>query len=247
MRAIAEETARSPLSSSLCNVLKKPLKCEGEICPTDVVPVVALSKRDGAPAVFPMVWGFTDRASGRAPLFNARAETAAVKPTFRESWRSHRCAVPISWYYEWKHEPSPNGNPSCEEAPAPSRVGEDPGKPGRNRPRAGNTGEKKRIRPRGASRVFLAGLYRIETKDGFRYPVFTVLTTVPSPSVADIHDRMPVLLSEEAAAKWIDPASVPEDVIRTALTEMEIRTFSESSPALNSFLISLKHIALNSL
>ena len=37
---------------------------------------------------------------------NARSETAAGKPTFREDWKKHRCIVPASWYFEWEHNAS---------------------------------------------------------------------------------------------------------------------------------------------
>ena len=78
------------------------LVSSGEARPTDVVPVLATDRR-GERRCFPMRWGF--RLEGAKPtlLINARAETAAQKPSFREAWAAHRCAVPASGYYEWLH------------------------------------------------------------------------------------------------------------------------------------------------
>jgi putative SOS response-associated peptidase YedK len=54
-------------------------------------------------------FGFTSRP-GELTI-NARMESAAVKPTFRESWRSRRCAVPADGFYEWSG-PRSNRRPS---------------------------------------------------------------------------------------------------------------------------------------
>ena len=83
---------------------------------------------------------------GRSLLVNARVETAAEKPTFKEAWEKHRCIVPASWYYEWEHLTGNSGQKKV--------------------------GDKYMIQPRGSSMTWLAGLYRIE--DGL--PVFAVLT-----------------------------------------------------------------------
>jgi putative SOS response-associated peptidase YedK len=72
----------------------------GEIFPSDVAPVIANGK-DRTPGVFPMRWGFS-RPGGGGRVINARSETAAEKPMFRESTRIRRCLIPATHYFEWE-------------------------------------------------------------------------------------------------------------------------------------------------
>lgn len=167
------------------------IRTSGEIRPSDVVPVVA-PDRDGNRKVFPMRWGFQLPPPKKPLLVNARVETAAEKPTFREEWRRRRCAVPASWYYEWTHIRRNDGKIV--------------------------PGDKYLIQPRGASVAWLCGLYRIE--DGI--PVFTVLTREPSTEVSRIHNRMPLILPAELTGRWISPGTRPEDLLDHALTDMVV-------------------------
>ena len=74
--------------------------------PTDELPVV-LMNADGERELRPMRWGLTPkwrRKEGQAapPLFNARSETVAEKPTFRKLLRTQRCLVPTNGFFEWE-------------------------------------------------------------------------------------------------------------------------------------------------
>lgn len=85
-----------------------PLKVEGthseryNIAPSQQAAVVGLS--EGERWLKPMTWGFVppwarDRRGG---FINARAETAAEKPSFRDAFRFHRCLVPADGFLEWE-------------------------------------------------------------------------------------------------------------------------------------------------
>ena len=100
LRELVREMNRSRLAARFQDEKHEMLNAEGEVMPSSVIPVLALSKA-GKQRVFPMKWGFS-RKNGL--LINARAETASEKPTFREAWQKHRCVIPASWYFEWEHK-----------------------------------------------------------------------------------------------------------------------------------------------
>ena len=194
LRPIVEEMNRSPLAERMRDLLGKPLTSEGEVHPTDIVPVLATA-RNGARAVFPMVFGFQPLPGSSAPLINARSESADRKPTFQDSWKSHRCLIPASWYYEWEHLVNP----------ATMRT---------------RTGDKYLLQSRGSHWTWLAGLYRLEEYRGLHYPAFVILTREAGDSIRFIHDRMPVILPTEAAGDWIRPSSDPQELLKLARTDI---------------------------
>lgn len=73
------------------------------LCPTQALAAVSL--QNGARHISAMRWGFLPhwyKAPNDGPLLiNARAETIAEKPAFREACRTRRCILPISGFYEW--------------------------------------------------------------------------------------------------------------------------------------------------
>jgi len=73
---------------------------QGEIFPTDIVPVIANSKTNNAQP-FAMKWGFS-KFDGSGVIINARSETAIEKPMFRQPMMERRCLIPASNYFEWQ-------------------------------------------------------------------------------------------------------------------------------------------------
>ncbi|MBR6159809.1 MAG: SOS response-associated peptidase [Lachnospiraceae bacterium] len=157
----------------------------GEIHPTDVVPVIA-SNRSGNQSVFPMKWGY----NGKTLLINARVETAREKPTFRDDWKSHRCIVPASCYFEWEHLKADGGKTK--------------------------TGDKYIIQPQNSAMTWLCGLYRLENE----MPHFVILTRDASDPIRFIHDRMPLIMPEDKINEWIKPDADPDVLLDYALSDM---------------------------
>lgn len=69
------------------------------------------------------------------------------------------------------------------------------------------------IAPTDADSLLLAGIYRIENNQ----PVFSILTRTPAISIADIHDRMPVILPEDAMQDWLNPNYNASEVLQAAV------------------------------
>lgn len=153
----------------------------GEVFPSDKVAVIANTKAL-TPAAFAMPWGY-HTAEGRL-LINARSETAAEKPLFREGMARRRCLLPASSYFEWEKRPG-------------GKI-------------------KYAIKPAGLDMFYLAGLYRIESNEAR----CTILTRQAAPSIAFIHDRMPVLLHRDALPDWLNLRYDAQDVLREAITEV---------------------------
>ncbi len=74
------------------------------IAPTQTAPVVRLGD-DGVRHLAMLRWGlvpgWAKDLSFAANAINARAESVADKPTFRDAFRRRRCLVPADGYYEW--------------------------------------------------------------------------------------------------------------------------------------------------
>jgi putative SOS response-associated peptidase YedK len=62
------------------------------------------SRRQLAPVRWGLIPSWSKEPPSGAPLINARCETVATKPSFRDSFLSRRCLVPATGFYEWKKE-----------------------------------------------------------------------------------------------------------------------------------------------
>src|SRR5690242_18184514 len=75
------------------------------IAPTQMIPVILESKSERI--LNQLRWGLIpswakDESIG-SKLINARGETLAEKPSFKNAFKSRRCIIPASGFYEWQN------------------------------------------------------------------------------------------------------------------------------------------------
>jgi putative SOS response-associated peptidase YedK len=76
------------------------------VAPTQPVPIIRQHPKEPRRDLSLVRWGlipsWAKDASGAAGMINARSESAATKPAFRDALKSRRCIVPADGFYEWK-------------------------------------------------------------------------------------------------------------------------------------------------
>ncbi|MCK4907900.1 MAG: SOS response-associated peptidase [Spirochaetes bacterium] len=162
---------------------------DNNLAPLQLVPVVL---NDGKREVSSARWGIVpswarDRSIG-GKLFNARSETAAIKPSFRESFKKYRCLILADGFYEWKAEPG-------EKRKTQFVFRLKTGKP-----------------------FAFAGLWNNwKDNDGSFHLTCTILTTASNTLIKDIHDRMPVILLSKFYETWLKKDYVSQDELLKCL------------------------------
>jgi putative SOS response-associated peptidase YedK len=103
-------------------------------------------------------------------------------------------------------------------------------------------GEKKipyRIVPTKDQLLYFAGLWTEKKRDdGSMLRTFTIITTEPNEVMTELHDRMPVILTEKEAKKWLDEPVLelldpaPDTAIETYQVSSAINNPRNNSPEL---------------
>jgi putative SOS response-associated peptidase YedK len=163
------------------------------VAPTTEAAVVV--QRDDRRAVARYRWGlipaWADDPRIAARTFNARAETLATSPMFRDAFARRRCLVPVDGFYEWRREG------------------------GRRQPmliRDPNGGVL-------ALAGLWTGRKDPETEEWLR--TFTIVTSRPNGFMAGIHDRMPVVIPPADWTTWLDPTPEDRAELRSLLEPRE--------------------------
>lgn len=142
-------------------------------------------------------------------LINARSETLASKPSFRDAFRSRRCVIPANGFYEWEPGRSAPRQPWYVR-PVDERHG---------------AGSPKPATPGGAEPaeqpgpwMAMAGLYEHwRTPAGAWLSTYTIVTVPAGPDIERLHHRMPALLSPEGMRVWLDPEEQAADRLEAVL------------------------------
>jgi len=164
-------------------------------------------------------WGFVPywwkEAKPPRGRFNAKVETAAANGMWREAFSRARCLLPALGWYEWREE---------------ERIDKATGE-------VAKVNQPYYIARKDRRPLCFAGLMSRWREPGEPGPALscTVLTRAAAGRLAEIHDRMPVVLPDEVHAQWLDPAQV-DPARAAALIEEHAQTDFEIvrvGPAIN--------------
>lgn len=154
------------------------------IAPGDTIPVVLPLAR-----IEFFEWGFIPSwrktEEGRLPqrFINARIESILDKPTFRQAFKTHRCLVPASGYFEWKeiHAKKQPFYIFSEEEPI----------------------------------LGFAGIWDVwKTPEGNQIETLAILTRASVENLQIVHERMPVVITKENYADWLNVKTNPETLMQ---------------------------------
>jgi putative SOS response-associated peptidase YedK len=168
--AVAALFGADPIPSGLT------LGARYNIAPSEDIPAIR-QKPGEEPELVLLRWGLVpfwakDSSIGNR-MINARAETIATKPAFRNAFRERRCLVLADGFYEWRTEPG---------GKTPYYISLANGQP------FALAGLWEDWRDRQSGEV-------LETA--------TIITTAAIPLLAELHHRMPVVLEPENARRWL--------------------------------------------
>lgn len=150
------------------------------VAPTQDAPIVRLAKDRATRELAQLRWGlvpfWSDGPDDRYSMINARAETVRKKPAYRQAFSRRRCLVPADGFYEWK--------------------------------KANGGKQPYRIVPSDAPEGLMAfaGLWERwspNEADGEPIESFTIVVTAANEQLAEIHDRMPVVLEPDDWDAWL--------------------------------------------
>ncbi|MEY3614174.1 MAG: hypothetical protein RL752_82, partial [Actinomycetota bacterium] len=167
--------------------------------PTTQIPMIVEREIDGMPSrqLHAARWGLIPswaKEVSSTPLINARIESVLDKPSFQEAALSKRCAIPADGYFEWQSTIADSKVPFF-------------------------------IHPSDGMLAF-AGIYSWwrnpakEANDPTRWVLTcSLLTKESAPELSQIHNRNPVMLSEENLSAWLAPDYQTTAEVLAALSE----------------------------
>lgn len=170
------------------------------VAPQTFQPVVRLNRDTGQREIVLMRWGLIPYWSKDSKIgystINAKAETVATAPAFREALRRRRCLVPADAFYEWQKL-----DPKHKQPFAIALASREP---------YGLAGLWERWRdPQTSSQT--------NQKTGEWLETFSIITTDANQVVAPLHNRMPVIIERKDYARWLGgdaQALPPLDLLR---------------------------------
>jgi putative SOS response-associated peptidase YedK len=158
--------------------------------PSQELLVIRRNHKTGEISLDPLRWGLIpywckDPSGGRKPI-NAKCETVRNLPMFRDAYRTRRCIVPVDGFFEWKAIKG-------QKAKQPYAIAMKDGSP-----------------------FGIAGIWENwkEPASGEWIRTFAIITTDSNELVAEIHDRMPVILAPSDYARWLGEEPDPPGLMR---------------------------------